>query len=68
MPNDAFRVTVTCEDGVWTSVVVGVRGARTQARRLSELDRQVREQLAELLHRPASLFVLEYNLDRDGRH
>jgi L-asparaginase II len=65
MLDEGLTVMVTCDDGVWTAAVKGVPEATTQTRRLSELDPQVRQQLAELLARPARSFVLEYNV-REG--
>ena len=66
MPEDTLRVRVTCAAGVWTAAVTGVPDAVTQARRISELDPQVRELLAGLVDRPASSFVLEYHLHEEG--
>lgn len=66
MPEHVLRVTVTCASGVWTAVVEGVPDAVTRARRISELDPRVREQLAGLVDRPASSFVLEYHLHEEG--
>jgi len=67
MAEDTLRVRVACDAGVWTAVVEGVADAVTQTRRISELDPQVRAQLSGLLERPASSFVLEYQLMEEGR-
>ena len=68
MPEEALKVMVTCDDGVWTTAVRGVPDATTQTRRLSELDPQVRQQLALLLDRPAPSFVIEYNVREGAYH
>ena len=66
MPDQAFTVTVTREAGIWTAAVHGVPEVNTQTRHLSGLDPQVREQLADLLDRPAPSFVLEYHLHEES--
>jgi hypothetical protein len=66
MVSDAFAVTVTSEDGVWVAVVHGVRDAIVKTRRLSALDPQVRELLADALDRPSGSFALEYRLREDS--
>jgi hypothetical protein len=65
MPDEAFTVTVTCEEGVWTAAVQGVPEVSTRTRHLSGVDTQVREQLADLLDRPAGSFLLEYHLHEE---
>ena len=62
MPEDVVTVTVTCADGVWTASVEGMPEATSHTRRLSALDRQVRERLANLLGCPGDSLVLEYTL------
>jgi len=66
MPDEAYRVTVTREGGIWTAAVHGFPEVTTRSPHLSGLDPHVRARLADLLDRPAPSFVLEYHLHEDG--
>ncbi len=60
---DLYDVDVTREYPYWVAVVRGVRGGATEARRLADLEAEVRDLLAGLLEIDEDSFDLHWSYD-----
>jgi hypothetical protein len=60
----AFDIDVTREAGYWVAVARGVRGGATEARRLADLDVEVRDLLSGLLDADPDTMELTWHYDR----
>lgn len=64
MSDQAFDIDVTREKGYWVAVARGVRGGATEARRLADLDVEVRDLLSGLLDADPDTMELTWHYDR----
>ena len=64
MKTRAFDVDVTREAGYWVAVARDVRGGATEARRLADLDVEVRDLLSGLLELDPDRIDLTWHYDR----
>jgi hypothetical protein len=60
----AFDIDVTREAGYWVAVARGVRGGATEARRLADLDVEVRDLLSGLLDADPDTMELTWHYDK----